>query len=125
MFGIQHRLNCGDEICQVDILTLTNRNSGTLLKKKVLVSSGQQGDEQLGPHVLLYFLEYILSIKDNGEELQRRRINNLLSRTEITMVPLINPVGFYRDEGGERLTDEAAAAYGQETVDIVTDFPYD
>jgi hypothetical protein len=54
----------------------------------------------------------------------------LLEQVEITFIPLLNPVGFYRDEADERLSDEAIEklrrrGLSMESVDILTDFPYD
>ena len=54
----------------------------------------------------------------------------MLEQVEITFIPLLNPVGFYRDEADERLSDEAIEnlrrrGLSMESVDILTDFPYD
>ena len=52
-------------------------------------------------------IEYLAAAQETGEELQRRRLDTMLEKVEITFVPLLNPVGFYRNEADERLSDEA------------------
>ena len=75
-------------------------------------------------------MEYICSIHRTGEELMQRRIQMLFEQIELVLVPLINPVGYYRNEPGERLTDEMiqilqAEGINMEEIDVRTDFPYD
>ena len=57
-YGIKHKLKCGEELCIVDIITMTNFRVRKA-KKQILISSGTEGDEKLGPHVITYFIEYL------------------------------------------------------------------
>ena len=76
-YGIQHRIDCPDfqnlsykaEPCEVDIITLTDKQERGTEKKTVLIQGSMIGDEVIGSHVAFYFAEYILTIATNGEPL--------------------------------------------------------
>ena len=73
-FGIKHRIICNendnedDELCEVDIMTISDFDS-KFKKKKMFVSGAINGDERIGPNAAVYFVEYILSLYMKGEEL--------------------------------------------------------
>jgi predicted deacylase len=64
LYGIRHRVNCDNQTrCQVDLVTLSNKKSSKP-KTQVFFSGALHGDEVIGPNSAYYFIEYLLSNRD-------------------------------------------------------------
>lgn len=66
-------------------------------RPEVLVSGLLHGDEVIGPHATIAFLEYMVS-KYNDDIFVKRMVDTRLT----TLIPVTNPVGYYHGERGER-----------------------
>ena len=114
----------------MDIVTLTNKKEKQN-KRQVLVQGAVNGNEMTGPSIAVYFIEYLCSLRYNGEKLQMARVNALLDQIELIIVPIVNPVGYVNGEANERITDaakeRAKAEFGRtiDSINIQTDFSLD
>ena len=100
-FGITHREYCGSELCQIEIVTLTNATVNKV-KEQVYLSGALHGNEVIGPNACYYFIEYILSQLKQGDPV----IKHLMDNIEIIITPMTNAVGYYHNEREERVKAE-------------------
>jgi predicted deacylase len=50
------------EVCKLDIVTITDNQSGlSEHKPQVFISGTLHGDERIGPHVAFYLIEYLVN----------------------------------------------------------------
>ena len=117
-YGIKHRVNCGSERCQIDLVRLTDSQS-TSKKVQVYISGALHGNERVGPHAAYYFIEYMAMNAEGDYE-----IGNLLKHVEFIITPTTNADGYYKDVREEELSREARDSYGHWHVDPNRDFPY-
>jgi Zinc carboxypeptidase len=91
--------------CRIWIATLTNHTSlrGDPARPEALVSGELHGDEVVGPHAVLAFIEYVLGAAAHSDDHALRTLNTRV----LTFLPMANAIGFHRRERGERPDDEA------------------
>ncbi|CAN8062439.1 unnamed protein product [Agarophyton chilense] len=88
-----------EEPCTIWVVELSNFDTLTEdpARPEVLISGELHGNEAIGPHVTLAFLEYMTE-NYNKNDFVRRMIDTRL----VTVVPMANAIGFYSDEREER-----------------------
>jgi len=90
-----------------------------LLKPKVRYSGNMHGNEPVGREMLNHFAEVLLrgyGVVDT--------ITDLMNRTDITIIPTINPDGFDRgEEGACSGADYKAGRFNEGDTDLNRDFP--
>jgi hypothetical protein len=110
--------NSTDGGCKTWIVKLTERASlaGDPGRAEVLVSGEVHGDEVVGVHAVLAYLEMVVAKVRAGDAYFARMV-----RTRVVVaLPMANAVGFYRGERGERQGSER-----DDVVDPNRDFAFD
>lgn len=106
------------EPCQIWIATLTNHSTlaSDPLRPEILVSGEVHGDEIVGPHAVLAYIEHVIDQAVNKKDAYARFI---LDHRAITLLPTTNAIGFNNRERGERPSEREAA------IDPNRDFAFD
>ena len=108
---------CGNERCQLDIVTLSDKKSKNKNKKQVYLSGALHGDEIIGPNAVYYFIEYMLNNNLSTTK-------HILENVEIILTPMTNAVGYYYREREERTSADVQNRIQVSSFDINRDFPY-
>ena len=113
-YSLPHQAGkCGEDLCTIYYVTITDFKINRENKVQVYLSGNLHGDEQLGPNVLTYLAEYLVTTYTDKNV---SNFNNLRER-EIIMTPMTNAQGYYHNTRHE-LTDK------NNKIDINRDFPY-
>lgn len=115
-FGVPAVGDCGGDGCVTWVATVTDlaglpADPG---RAEVLVSGEVHGDEVVGVHAVLAWIELVLSRAAAGDEYFLR----MLRTRVVVALPMANTVGFYRGERGERQV-------GGAVIDPNRDFAFD
>lgn len=104
--------------CKIFIVTLTNHSSlaSDPERPEILVSGELHGDEIVGPHAVLAYIDLVLSRVAKKDAYFTRMLNTRL----VTLLPMTNAVGFHNRERGERHAPKPAAP-----IDPNRDFAFD
>ncbi|CDW79494.1 zinc carboxypeptidase family protein [Stylonychia lemnae] len=97
-YGIPHEVECGNELCQIDIVTISDFEVQSDEKAQVYISGTLHGDEVIGPNTAYYLIEYLISSYKEDS-----LVTNLLRRREIIITPMTNSVGYNYNERAERI----------------------
>lgn len=113
--------NCGDSNCKIPIITLGR--SIKLNTPSILIVCGINGEEAYTTVACLEYIKLLLRNRNNSW------VNYLLNNREITIVPLLNPSGFYLSRKEEYINTNINDNTIDETtnpsfIDISKDFPY-
>ena len=112
-YGVPYQFDsCGETKCTIYLVTISDFNSTNKHKPQVYLSGNLHGDEKLGPLVLTYLAEYLVSNFTSNQDVKR-----LLQNREILMTPVTNAQGYHYDRRTEKVN-------GSMYVDINRDFPY-
>ena len=113
----EDEVKCGQETCELDIVTVTDHSVDAEQKVQVFISGAFHGDEVLGPQVSYYLIEYLASNFNKDPQ-----ITYLLKHREIVLTPMTNAIGFYEGRREEKTINlnGGAAQYR----DPNRDFPY-
>ena len=88
--GIPYMVDCeAGQKCQLDIVTLTDKNSDARDKVQVYISGALHGDDRVGPHVAFYLIEYLAS--NYGKD---PYLTYLLRTRELVITPMTNSYGY-------------------------------
>ncbi|KAI0561519.1 Zinc carboxypeptidase [Gracilaria domingensis] len=110
-FSLPHVGNCTDrrsensaneELCTIWVVELSNFETlpNDPERPEMLISGEVHGDEVIGPHVTLAFLQYMVENYDTNVFV-RRMVDTRL----VTVVPMANAIGFYSNEREENQID--------------------
>lgn len=119
-FGLPKVGRCSPEAttdnCETWIVTLTDHASlaADPGRPQLIVSGEVHGDEVIGPQVVLAYLEMVAAKVAAGELYFKRMVKTRV----VVALPMVNAVGFYRQERGERQT-------GGKVIDPNRDFAFD
>lgn len=104
--------------CKIWIVTLTNHSSLSADpgRPEILISGELHGDEIIGPHAVLAFIELFVTSVAMADPY----FTYLLNARLITLLPMTNAIGFHNRERGERQAPAPAAA-----IDPNRDFAFD
>ena len=94
------------------MITLTDKLFANPSKPQVYISGAVHGNERMGPHVVAYLTEYLVTNYDKDPF-----VRHLLEQREIIMTPFVNAYG-YANNVREELADDGSF------YDINRDFPY-
>lgn len=84
-------------------------------RPEMLVSGLLHGDEVVGPHVVLAFLEHMLENYDKDTYIQR-----MVNTRVLTLIPMTNAIGFFRNER----TEQQIGTNGTLNIDPNRDFGF-
>ena len=90
MFDIPYEVKCGNELCVLDIVTVTDHYINAKQKVQIFISGAFHGDERLGPHIAYYLIEFLASNFNKDPQ-----ITYLLKNREIVLTPMTNAIGYY------------------------------
>lgn len=108
-FSLPHVGNCSEQSyetsppqstpCSIWVVELSNFSTlpDNPTRPELLISGELHGDEVVGPHVTLAFLEYMAS-KYSSDPFVRRMVDT----RHTTVIPMTNAVGFFKGERVER-----------------------
>lgn len=106
--------------CTIWVVELSNfqtlQNDST--RPELLISGLLHGDEVIGPHAVLAYIEHMLENYASDPFVKR-----MLDTRYVTLVPMTNAVGFHRNERGER--QPRLDGTGDDVVDPNRDFGFD
>lgn len=112
-YGVPHQFgSCQGLACTIVMVTITDRNHQNPNKPQVYISGSVHGNERLGPHVVAYLSEYLVSNYDSNAF-----VRLMLQEREIILTPFVNAFG-YANNIREELADNGFF------YDINRDFPY-
>jgi Zinc carboxypeptidase len=110
--------------CLTWIATLTNRTSlpDDLARPQAIVSGEVHGNEIVGPHAVLAYIERVLAsvAAPPGADPHGPYLARMLNTRVVTLLPMTNAVGFHRRERGERQAPSPA-----NSIDPNRDFAFD